>query len=264
MNDANRYLIATFYAAVLLVLSGCLATPSPTIQRSSGETVPIRLEVKLYSETVSAPTVIIGHGSGGISVMHRDMASTLNSWGYNAVVVDHYTLRGIAAPHTGVAVHGARGEDRALDFIETGRWVQQQSWHQGKIAVVGFSQGGGGVLALVNDRILRNLNYISDSHPNPIAAAAAFYPSCAITSPPRQPSMPTQIHLAEKDDLAFISACGFGANTPFEIHLYKEATHSFDESFHVNVRLRFTHRFDPAVTRQSRQHLRQFLDTHLR
>lgn len=64
--------------------------------------------------------------------MHRDMASTLNSWGYNAVVVDHYTLRGIAAPHTGVAVHGARGEDRALDFIETGRWVQQQSWHQGK------------------------------------------------------------------------------------------------------------------------------------
>lgn len=246
-----------------VLLAGCVATQSPVIKRSSGETVPIKLIVHSLPKPSTAPTVIVGHGSGGVAPMHVSLASTLNEWGYNAVVVDHYTLRGISR-HTGVAVHGARGEDRAQDFIEAGRWIQQQDWHKGKVAVVGFSQGGGGVLALVNDRVLRNLDYISDSRPNPISLAAAFYPSCAITSPPLQPSMPTQIHLAEKDDLAYISACGFGARSPYEIHLYKGATHSFDENLPSGAILRFTHRYDPSVTKESRLHLRRFLDANMR
>jgi len=250
-------------ATVVALLSGCVATQSPVIKRSSGETLPITLTVNSLQKPTTAPTVIIGHGSGGVAAVHTTLASTLNAWGYNAVVIDHYTLRGISR-HTGVAVHGARGEDRAMDFIEVGRWIQQQDWHQGKIAVVGFSQGGGGVLALVNERVLRNLDYISDDRPNPISVAAAFYPSCTITSPALQPSMPTQVHLAEKDDLAFVSACGFGANTPYQVHLYKGATHSFDESFPPGAVLRFTHRYDPSVTQESRLYLRRFLDTHMR
>lgn len=170
-----------------LGLSGHLAAQSPTITRSSGEVLPIRLELRTLGRGEKAPTVIVGHGSGGLAAMHREMGSTLNSWGYNAVVIDHYSLRGIAV-HTGKVVLGARGEDRALDFIETGRWIAQQPWHEGKIAVVGFSQGGGGVLTLVNDRNMRNLDYVSDAQPNPISVASAFYPSCFFLR--RRPSRP--------------------------------------------------------------------------
>jgi dienelactone hydrolase len=244
-------------------LAGCLATQSPVIKRSTGETVPIKLEVHTLPKPAQSPTVIVAHGSGGVSEMHRSMTSTLNKWGYNAVVIDHYTLRGITR-HTGMAVQGARGEDRALDFIEAGRWIQQQDWHKGKIAVVGFSQGGGGVMALVNERVMRNLNYISDTQPNPIAVASAFYPSCGITPPPREPSMPTQVHLAEKDDLALIIFCSFRADSPFQIHLYKGATHSFDENLPPGAILKFTHRYDAKVTNESRLNLRRFLDANMR
>ena len=247
----------------LLLLSGCVATQSPLIKDVSGQPLPIKLEVLALSKPEKAPTVIVGHGSGGLQAMHRQMANTLNSWGYNAVVIDHYSLRGIGA-HTGTSVAGARGEDRALDFIETGRWIEQQPWHRGKIAVVGFSQGGGGVLALVNDRALRNREYVSDSRPNPISVAAAFYPSCFLNPPPFPPSMPTQVHLAEMDDLARISYCGLDKDSPYQVHLYKEATHSFDESLPAGIRLSFTHRYSPRATQESRDNLKRFLDQHLR
>ncbi|MBM3361903.1 MAG: hypothetical protein FJY42_04430 [Betaproteobacteria bacterium] len=246
-----------------LGLSGHLAAQSPTITRSSGEVLPIRLELRTLGRGEKAPTVIVGHGSGGLAAMHREMGSTLNSWGYNAVVIDHYSLRGIAV-HTGKVVLGARGEDRALDFIETGRWIAQQPWHEGKIAVVGFSQGGGGVLTLVNDRNMRNLDYVSDAQPNPISVASAFYPSCFFSPPPAKPSIPTQVHLAEMDDLARVSYCGLGDDSPYRVHLYKGATHSFDESFSPFARLGFTQRYNPRATRESRENLKKFLDEHLR
>lgn len=253
-----------FVVAFALTAAGCVATQSPVIKRPSGETVPIRLDAHPLGKSGPVPTVIVAHGSGGVSAMHRAMASTLNDWGYNAVVIDHYTLRGISAPHAGVALHGARGEDRALDFIEAAHWIKRQDWHKGKIAVVGFSQGGGGVLALVNERTLKNLGYVTEARPNPISVAVAFYPSCAITPPPMQPSMPTQIHLAENDDLAYVSACGFGRNTPYQIHLYQGATHSFDENISAQAMLRFTHRYSQAATQESRVNLRRFLDANIR
>ncbi len=242
---------------------GCAGAQSPTLKRVSGEVLPIRLEVRLWSKAEQAPTVIVGHGSAGVAAMHREMASTLNSWGYNAVVIDHYTLRGIGM-HTGRSVPGATGEDRALDFIETGRWIEQQPWHKGKIAVVGFSQGGGGVLALVNDRSMRNRDYVSDAQPNPISVASAFYPSCFFSPPPAKPSMPTQVHLAEMDDLARVSYCGLGDDSPYRVHLYKGATHSFDESLSPFARPSFTQRYDARATRESRENLKKFLDEHLR
>jgi dienelactone hydrolase len=172
-------------------------------------------------------------------------------------------LRGISR-HTGTALHGVRGEDRALDNIETARWVQKQPWHAGKIALVGFSQGGAGVLSMIDERIMRNLEYISDSEPNPISVAVAFYPACTISSVPSKPAMPTQIHLAEKDDLAFISACHFHTDHTYEVHTYKNATHSFDEYIAAGAVLKFTHRYDSQVTSESRKNLRRFLDEKMK
>lgn len=246
----------------LSLLTGCEAT-TDGLKRVSGELLPVRLQASPISEKSKASTVLIAHGSGGVSNGNRLLAKELNKWGYNSVIVDHYLLRGISV-HTGVALHGVRGEDRALDAIEAARWVQSQNWHQGKIALVGFSQGGAGVLSLIDERAMKNLGYISGSSPNPISVAAAFYPACAMSSVPTNPAMPTQIHLAEKDDLAFISSCHFHANHTYEIHTYKNATHSFDENIPASVRLKFTHRYDDLVTDQSRRNLKEFLAKNMK
>lgn len=94
--------------------------------------------------------MLLAHGSDGVSGHHRRWAINVRDWGYNAVIIDHYTLRGIKR-HTGVFLTGVMGHDRALDMIGVASWVKSQSWHQGKIAVIGFSQGGGGVLALMDN-----------------------------------------------------------------------------------------------------------------
>lgn len=246
-----------------LVLSGCIATTSPTLQRASGEILPVKLEVSLNINKVRAPTVLIAHGANGVGENNKELAKVLNDWGYNTVIIDHYTLRGIS-PHTGNAVNGLMGPYRALDFIESARWVLKQEWHQGKVAVVGFSQGGAGVLTLINDRTMRNLDYISDQNPNPISVAVAYYPSCALSPVPSQPSMPTQIHLAENDDLDFITACHFQTGNPYEVHIYKGATHSFDARISQGARLVFTHRYDAKSTNESRDNLKRFLDFKMR
>lgn len=246
-----------------LVLSGCIATTSPTIQRASGEILPVKLEVSLNINKVRAPTILIGHGANGVGENNTELARILNAWGYNSVIIDHYTLRGIS-PHTGNAINGLIGPYRALDFIESARWVLKQEWHQGKVAVVGFSQGGAGVLTLINDRTMRNLDYISDENPNPLSVAVAYYPSCGLSPVPSNPSMPTQIHLAEDDDLDFISTCQFQSDNPYEVHIYKGATHSFDARISQGARLIFTHRYDVKSTNESRDNLKRFLDSKMR
>jgi dienelactone hydrolase len=167
--------------------------------------------------------VLIGHGAGGVTAAPKELASTVNKWGYNAVIIDHYTLRGITR-HNGVEVQGATGKDRARDFIDAANWVSKQEWHQGKIAVVGFSQGGGGVLTLVDEKKMREQGFVTDKNPNPISAASAFYPSCYFNPVPREPSMPTQVHLAGEDDLARISFCYSHDRNLDNIHTYEKAT----------------------------------------
>jgi dienelactone hydrolase len=236
-------------AGLLALLVGC-ATPVETpFKASNGSSLPVQVELFLPEDGQLRPTVLIAHGSGGVMPSQREWASLARSWGYNAVVVDHYKLRGITN-HTGRVVYGAGARDRAEDMIAVANWIKQQPWHQGKLAVVGFSQGGAGVFSLVTDQ-------------NPYAVAIAFYPACAINAPPATPQIPTQVHLAEKDDLAYISNCTPTlSNSLYESYIYQNATHVFD----VNVRggVPFTHRYDANAARESQQRSRNFLDRHLR
>lgn len=251
-----------FVTLAVAMLSGCMAT-TDGLKRASGASLPVRLEASPLSDKTKAPTVLLAHGSAGVSSGNRILAKQLNNWGYNSVIVDHYTLRGIKG-HTGIALHGVRGEDRALDSIEAARWVQSQPWHEGKIALVGFSQGGAGVLALINARTMRNLGYVSDSEPNPISVAVALYPACEISSVPSDHSMPAQLHLAEKDDLSHVSSCHLHANNSYDVHVYKNATHAFDENIPSSVILKFTHRYDEKATIESRANLKNFLDKNMK
>jgi len=234
---------------LLVLLVGC-ATPVDTpFKSNSGSSLPVQVELFLADSMQPRPTVVIAHGSGGVKPSQRVWASLAKSWGYNAVVIDHYTLRGIG-DHTGSIVHGAGPYDRAQDMNAVANWIKQQSWHQGKLAVVGFSQGGAGVFSLISSN-------------TPYAAAITFYPACAINAPPSSPKVPTQVHLAENDNLSYIRYCTPTlTNARYESYIYKNATHVFD----VNMKTAtpFTHRYDPVATRESQQRSREFLEKNLR
>jgi len=236
------------YFVGILLLMGCTGP----MKDPSGKSIPVQLNTYIVKKDKTAPTVIIGHGSAGVRSGEETLAYELNKWGYNAIIVDHYTLRGIA-PHTGQRAAGAWPHDRANDFIETAKWIVKQPWHEGKIAVVGFSQGGAGVLALAT--------LIDTGH---ISSAAAFYPACLFQNTPSKPSIPVQLHLAGRDNLALPWLCTERNNPAYELHYYEEATHSFDVNIPVGASIIFRHEFDPALRDKSRQHLKTFLSTHLK
>jgi dienelactone hydrolase len=237
---------------IMLGLSYITMGCSAPLKNSSGQNIPVRLITYEYDKNNPKPTVIIGHGSAGVKEGEHVLAEEINKLGYNSIIVDHYTLRGISE-HTGTRVLGGLPDDRADDFIETAKWIQTQSWHRGKIAVVGISQGGAGVFALA----ARENNGL-------ISAGIAFYPACGIYNMPSKPSMPVQVHIAEKDDLALPYLCYELKNEAYNVHYYSNATHSFDRIIPYNSNIKYTYRYDSKSKEESRINLKNFLSSHLK
>ena len=247
---------------VLVGLGGC--TSNLQLKNQDGTSLPVSMEAFPVDQNKSAPTVLISHGSDGVQRSHKEWATRVQSWGYNAVVIDHYSMRGISH-HTGQVLPNMRGEDRARDLVKAGHWISNQPWHKGKIAAIGFSQGGAGVLVLGGKR--ENLEFykiLKEGEANPYAVAIAFYPACGISSPSVTPSMPIQLHLAMRDGLALVSHCSPIDDPLYEVHRYKDATHAFDVSIPSSMKLSFSHHYDLDIAEQSRKKTRDFLDKHLK
>lgn len=206
-----------------------------------------------------APTVLIAHGSGGVTSNHIFWAKTVNGWGYNAVVIDHYTLRGITR-HTGqIAISTI---DRARDFGLVTSWLQKQPWHQGKMAIIGFSQGGSGLMSYVDAKVMAQLDVLPAGS-TPVAAVIAMYPGCGIQAPPEKPSLPVLMLLAEKDDLALPELCKPVDDPAYKVMVLKNATHSFDEKIPPGLRLIFTQRYSQEAVDEARNEIQAFLKQHL-
>ncbi len=247
-------------AIAIVLLSGC--STNVTLQNADGTASKVRLETTLAVHGQPAPTVLIGHGSGGVAPSHRVWASTIRTWGYNVVVIDHYYLRGIGI-HTGKVVAGATSIDRVKDFAYTINWVKSQKWHEGNIAIVGYSQGGAGILAFANKSTMEREGLISENTDS-VSAVVGFYPACFFFSPPAKPRVPVLMLLAEKDDLARPEYCGYLDKKFYSVKVLKNATHSFDENIPAHVRLSFTHRYSAEAVEESKLYLREFLETHLK
>ena len=252
---------STFFCFLsLMAVFNCNAAVE-TLKGSDGAETKIRVDWMPASFfRKPAQTVLIGHGSGGVTANHAYWAKTVNGWGYNAVVIDHYTLRGITR-HTGqVAISTI---DRARDFGLVSSWVQKQPWHQGKMAIVGFSQGGSGLMSYVNEKVMTQLEVLP-AGPTPVAAVIAIYPGCGIQSPPDKPSMPVLMLLAEKDDLAPAELCKPVDDPLYKVKVLKNATHSFDEKIPSTVKLIFTQRYSQDSVDEARDSLQEFLGQHLK
>ena len=179
----------------------------------------------------SAPTVILSHGGGGRWEHQTRWGRTLNENGFNVVIVDHFTAKGVAA-HVGKVNPKTLPAERVKDLVAVATWVSQQSWNRGKVGVIGFSQGGSGVNLLANTREVKRISGIDPSDLSVFGAVVSYYPGCGIAggTPPDLPYLPAMVHLAMNDGLAdpFWCTSGYRKNENLTIYKYDGAPHSFD------------------------------------
>ena len=231
-----KKLLATGLLLGLLV--GCTTVPV--------ETTPAI--TKQFQTQTPRPTVIIVHGCDGIdNESYTNWAKEINSWGYNTIVSDSFKVRGV---NTGVCGNPAYilPKERTEDLIKLATYIRKQSWHEGKIAVIGFSHGGSTVLNTAN------------TNQNVIDASIAYYPSCLRWFAGLEnyhPLIPVQVHLAERDDWTPVSECDYLPNK--DKYLYKYATHAFDMHYPDRVYLGHRMAYNKEADTLAKERTKDFL-----
>jgi carboxymethylenebutenolidase len=179
-----------------------------------------------------AAAVAIFHGCGGVGQNNVRMAELLKSWGYVALVVDSFSLRGLKDVCGRNWPTQADAEKRAVDIDAAGLWLNSQDFVKGsQLAFMGYSYGGGVGL-------LRTLSGRTDLRvPGGWRAAILVYPDCGLgeaIGPALRPRLPTMIAMAALDDWTPVKQCEalLGRVTAdrdlIETHVYPNAHHSFD------------------------------------
>lgn len=261
MSMDKQVLRLICFVFTCMTVAQCYAA-TEVLKNDDGTDSKIKVFYQKASETQKQPTVLIAHGSAGVSANNYWWADVIHAWGYNTVVIDHYTLRGIAR-HVGRPVDGARMRDRAKDFADVVAWVDKQPWHSGRMSIVGFSQGGGGVMAFVSTELMHEIGVMPNADLHQVVAAVAFYPSCLFRKPPPQPRIPVLVFLGGKDDLAKPEYCEDMSDSRYVVKTYADATHSFDENLPFVVTA-FTQRYNSNAVNESKEMMKKFLDSHLR
>lgn len=192
--------------------------------------------IKVYpASTKPTGTVIIVHGSDGVNGIGYDKwIRLINKWGYNAVMIDVFTKRGYTAiPNQGQLIPFV---ERAQDVSEATDYIIKQPWSTAGVAVIGFSQGGGTVLSIA--KYNKNEN---------IKGVVGLYPSCYWEYPPKNPKLPTVLHIGLKDDWARPKYCGNEFDDPkYEVYMHPNASHAFDvERGYRTINNRWTLWYDP-------------------
>jgi dienelactone hydrolase len=213
---------------------------------------PIRLLALRYVPAPDVATkgaVVALHGCGGIysnvkgrealpSRRHQAMAEMLVDEGYVVVFPDSFNSRGerelCTKPFDGRAITQVQ---RRLDALAALAWLQAQpDIAPDRVALLGWSNGGGTVLATDNARQAVVAEF-RRTHPAPyFATAIAFYPSCVAYTRPEtyRAAAPLQIFIGASDDWTPAAPCvALGAaaaarNVALMVKVYPDSYHEFD------------------------------------
>ena len=260
-------------AVSLATLLGCAGPGafSSTAPHSFVVTSPSRAtlggEIHRPSGPGPFPAVIVMHGCGGRGVNMQDWGQWLSSEGYAAFVVDSFGGRGLKRVCGDPTIFPPR--DRAPDAFAAAAYLKSLPFVDGeRIAVMGFSHGGGTVLwAMATE----------SQHPETrLRGFIAFYPGCASLAGYRGTS-PLLMLLGAKDDWAPPEGCQRLAERlklagkPVTSITYRNARHAFDSPHirgvvHVSDARRgqgATIAYDPQAHEDSLRQVRKFLAEHL-
>lgn len=214
------------------------------------------ISAKPYIVEGKAPTVLVVHGSGGVRGWREDQramdkwARIINTWGYNAVVVDLFSGRGFSTLLKDG--HKVPFDTRANDLKLIASYVTQQQWHTGYIGLIGFSQGGATIIALSKN-----------SHPI-FKAGVVYYPACAYQSPTDRPEFHIQMHLGLMDDLSYPFLCHVVDTSKYDISKYEQTTHAFDVDAPTRVIQGHRFQYNREAYELAKGRTKVFFDNHLK
>ena len=178
------------------------------------------------SEGTSNPAVLLVPGCSGFvarnGINHYDeRAGELQAAGYFVVFVDYLGRRHLTGCAGGRDVSHA---EVAADILEAAAWIKGQARvASDKIFVIGWSYGGGGVLAALK---------AMPPGPPLFAKAVAYYPDCRRAMPWSSTSVSALMLMGAMDEVALPALCdrAMKGAPPNSLHtvLYPNARHGFD------------------------------------
>ncbi len=202
---------------------------------------------------VPHPAVLLVPGCSGFTSangvnQYEERAAELQAAGYVVVFVDYLRKR----MQTNCA--HIFFPEVAADILDAAAWARQQSLVDGsRIAVIGWSYGGGGVLAALKTM---------QADP-PIAKAVMYYPVCRGTAP-WSAAVAGLMLLGAKDDVAYPTLCkAVQDGVPSDrlrVITYPDAHHGFDmRGFPERAERTGAPAFDPGAATASWAEVMGFL-----
>jgi dienelactone hydrolase len=117
------------------------------------------------------PAVVLLHGCGGFHSSMLSWADRLSRFGYAALAIDSFGPRGFDEHCVGYFPEQVADGYAALRYLATRPFVRASH-----VAVMGFSQGGGSVLATLEKGL------VEQRYPDKFRAGIAVYPVCQYAS----------------------------------------------------------------------------------
>ena len=229
-----------------------------------------RLRAFLFLPDSEPPhrAVVFLHGcsgvglGGGLSATYSSWARHFNGHGYAVLVVDSAGSRGFASTCGGGERRRTMYAKRPGDAYSALRYLQAQPFiHPDRIALMGWSQGGGITLLTV---VSQSIGRPAPPPEHDFKAAVALYPSACSLQWQHTPftevqrghwrtDIPLLILHGAKDNWTRPEPCQKfveelqGRGQPVLLHIYPDAVHSFDAP-----RLRLQQRSGPVLADGSR------------
>jgi dienelactone hydrolase len=205
---------------------GCLGSFAAAVLAASVTLAAEPLRVLTPSSSTSNPAVLLVPGCSGFIARnginhYEERAIELQAAGYFVVFVDYLSRRNLTDCAGGRNISQA---EVAADILEAARWIREQPQiATDKVFAIGWSYGGGGVLAA--------LAAMSPGE-TILARAVAYYPDCRGTKPWSSAGVTTLILLGAIDEVAIPALCDRVAkgvpSTELRTIVYPHARHGFD------------------------------------
>jgi dienelactone hydrolase len=264
------------------LLAGCVTTgggvggssvvlPLPSFDGRTIKTHDVIAEPLVLGKL--APTILVAHGCDGMKSTYRRDGLTYRTWGYNVVLVDSFALSGKRSYCNGFSewIEAPSKELMAAYLQTVAKWVSKQPWQEGKIGAIGFSMGGGAVLAL--SAPMHRFTFFEKSQKPLIEVVVAYYPGCQMLFPHvGDADIPVLAHFGGQDDWTPLHTCKYvkrdGKTTMssnfYDVRVYPNATHAWNYNAPARRTAGFLLMYDPVATVEAERATREFFDKHLR
>ncbi len=264
----SRMFLIWLMGSLALFFAVVIARAAPVEFNSLDGKTRLRASLLLPDTKPPHRAVVFLHGcsgiglGGGISATYSSWARHFNRQGYAVLVVDSAGSRGFASTCGGGERRRIMYAERPGDAYSALRYLQAQPFiHPDRIALMGWSQGGGITLLTV---VSQSIGRPSPPPEHDFKAAVALYPSACSLQWQHTPfttverghwntRIPLLILHGAKDNWTRPEPCQSfveevqGRGQPVSFHIYPDAVHSFDAP-----RLRLQQRSRPVLADGSR------------